>query len=128
MKNHRNHHKSIRHHRLNQPFRCLHCGASIELNGAGSAHRNHCPHCLHSRHVDVSPGDRASDCQAVMEPISVWVRSGGEWAIIHRCTGCGELSSNRVAGDDDIMRLLSIAARPMAEPLIPWEALDRHSS
>ena len=30
-----------------------------------------------------------------MEPVAVWVRKGGEWAIIHRCKRCGKLSSNR---------------------------------
>ena len=36
-----------------------------------------------------------------MEPIAVWVRKGGEWAIIHRCKRCGALSSNRMAADDN---------------------------
>ena len=31
-----------------------------------------------------------------MEPIAVWVRKNGEWAIIHRCKVCGALSSNRI--------------------------------
>ena len=26
-----------------------------------------------------------------MEPIAVWVRRGGEWAVIHRCRRCGAL-------------------------------------
>ena len=67
---------------------------------AGSDHRNHCPNCLSSLHVDEEPGDRASDCGGIMEPVAVWVRKGGEWAIIHRCKRCGKLSSNRVAADD----------------------------
>ena len=36
-----------------------------------------------------------------MEPIAVWVRKNGEWAIIHRCKICGALSSNRIAADDN---------------------------
>ena len=47
-----------------------------------------------------------------MEPVAVWVRKGGEWAIIHRCKRCGKLSSNRVAADDNPMKLMSIAMKP----------------
>ncbi len=37
-----------------------------------------------SLHVDEEPGDRASDCGGIMEPVAVWIRKGGEWAIIHQ--------------------------------------------
>ena len=36
-----------------------------------------------------------------MDPIAVWVRKNGEWAIVHRCRRCGAMSSNRVAADDN---------------------------
>ena len=75
--------------------------------GAGSDHRNHCPYCLSSQHLDNEPGDRAAECGGVMEPIAVWVRKNGEWAIIHRCRVCGALSSNRIAADDNPMKLMS---------------------
>ena len=42
--------------------------------GAGSNHRNHCPNCLCSMHVDHEPGDRESDCGSIMDPVAVWVR------------------------------------------------------
>ncbi len=58
-----------------------------------------------------------------MEPISVWVRNNGEWAIIHRCKRCGTLSSNRVAADDSPLKLMSIALRPLAEPPFPIERI-----
>ena len=51
--------------------------------------------------MDIEPGDREADCGSIMEPIAVWVRKGGEWAIIHRCRRCGALASNRVAADDN---------------------------
>jgi ribosome biogenesis GTPase / thiamine phosphate phosphatase len=91
-------------------------------DNAGTEHRNHCPLCLHSLHVDHDPGDRAEACGSLMEPISVWVRRGGEWALIHRCRNCGALRSNRIAADDNAALLVSLAARPMASP--PF-ALDR---
>ena len=68
------------------------------------------------------PGDRASDCGGLMEPVAVWVRKGGEWAIVHRCRRCGKLDSNRVAADDNPMKLMSIAMKPLCEPPFP---LDR---
>ncbi|EQG06006.1 RNHCP domain protein, partial [Clostridioides difficile 6057] len=92
-------------------FICKNCGCLVVPEGAGTQHRNHCPHCLHSLHVDIIPGDRAADCDANMEPIGVWVRKNGEWAIIHRCTRCGHLSSNRIAADDNSVKLMSIALK-----------------
>ena len=50
---------------------------------AGAQHRKHCPNCLTSLHLDNEPGDRAADCGGQMEPVAVWVRKGGKWAIIH---------------------------------------------
>ena len=88
-------------HACLDPFTCKVCGREILPEGAGSDHRNHCPYCLSSVHVDNEPGDRASECHGVMEPISVWVRKNGEWAIIHRCTVCGKMGSNRIAADDN---------------------------
>ena len=105
-------------------FICRVCGRLVVPEGAGSGHRNHCPNCLHSLHVDVEPGDRASDCGGLMEPIAVWVRKNGEWAVIHRCRRCGGLSSNRVAADDNPMKLMSIAMKPVAFPPFPLERIE----
>ena len=106
-------------------FNCKVCGATVELSGAGSEHRNHCPYCLCSLHLDNEPGDRAADCGGVMEPVGVWVRKDGEWAVIHRCRRCGTLSSNRIAADDNPIKLMSIALKPLASPLFPVEYLSR---
>ena len=59
-----------------------------------------------------------------MEPIAVWVRNKGEWAIIHRCRRCGEISSNRVLADDNPMKLMSIAMKPLANPPFPLERIE----
>ena len=110
-------------HPCEETFTCCRCGREVVPSGAGSNHRNHCPNCLYSLHVDVIPGDRASDCGGHMEPIAVWVRYHGEWAIIHRCVRCGALSSNRIAADDHPIKLMSIALKPMCEPPFPIEKL-----
>ena len=112
-----------RTHPCIDPFTCKNCGQTVVPEGAGSDHRNHCPYCLTSVHLDEEPGDRASDCHGKMEPIGVWVRKNGEWALIHRCTICGKLDSNRVAADDNPMRLLALATKPFANPILIPEGL-----
>jgi len=104
-------------------FTCANCGRPVPLEAAGSEHRNHCPHCLHSVHLDAEPGDRAACCGGVMEPVTVWVRRRGEWALVHRCRTCGRLGSNRIAGDDNEALLLSLAVRPLSAPPFPLDGL-----
>jgi len=54
-----------------------------------------------------------------MAPISVWFRDDGEGALIHRCTRCGALGSNRIAGDDspEALRVLSDQLSRLVERL-----------
>lgn len=111
-------------HPCEETFTCKVCGRFVTPAGAGSDHRNHCPNCLASLHVDAEPGDRESDCGGIMEPIAVWVRKDGEWAIIHRCRRCGALSSNRIAADDNPFKLMSIAVKPLCAPPFPLEYLE----
>ncbi len=111
-------------HASDEVFTCSVCGREVVPMGAGSDHRNHCPNCLSSLHLDNEPGDREADCGGIMDPISVWVRKNGEWAIIHRCRACGALSSNRIAADDNPMKLMSIAMRPIANPPFPVERIQ----
>jgi hypothetical protein len=96
----------------------------VMSNGAGTEQRNHCPNCLSSLHVDNEPGDRQANCGGIMDPVAVWVRKGGEWAIIHRCRRCGALSSNRIAADDNPMKLMSIAMKPVADPPFPLDKIE----
>ena len=105
-------------------FRCRHCGLDVSTSAPGTAHRNHCPNCLWSRHLDDdTPGDREADCGSVMEPIAVTVRGHGEWLIVHRCSGCGELNLNRTAGDDNPLLLLRLVVKPLAQTPFPIEMI-----
>lgn len=113
-----------RHTACAESFVCKVCGTLVVPGGAGSQHRNHCPKCLSSVHVDDEPGDRASLCNGIMDPVSVWVRKNGEWAVIHRCRLCGTFSSNRIAADDNPMLLMSIAVRPLSMPAFPLNDLS----
>ncbi len=107
-------------------FRCRNCRLDVPMAAPGTKHRNHCPTCLWSRHVDGDrPGDRAADCAAVMEPLAVSVREDGEWALVHRCAGCGTVRLNRIAGDDNPLALTRLAIRPLAHPAFPLEQLGR---
>jgi hypothetical protein len=106
-------------------FSCVHCRAHVPLASWGTDNRNHCPACLWSRHVDDVIGDRRSACNQPMEPIAVAARADGEWAIIHKCAGCGQLRTNRIAGDDDEVVLLALALRPISAPAFPIDSIRR---
>lgn len=85
----------------NQSFACVECGAEVPALASGG-YRNHCPRCLHSLHVDVNPGDRASDCGGVLEPVAVESSGKKGWVIVHRCRSCGAVRRNRAAIDDPL--------------------------
>ena len=98
----------------NRGFRCVNkeCKAWIPIHDEmGTRNRNHCPCCLHSKHVDEKSGDRASECRSNMEPVALtwkverkWEMSGsnetGDLMLVHCCKGCGFIRINRIAADD----------------------------
>ena len=107
-------------------FRCTRCGLDVPMHAPGTAHRNHCPNCLWSRHLDDdTPGDRDADCGSAMEPIAISVRGDGEWVLVHRCTRCDVVHLNRSAGDDNPLALLRLAVRPLAQPPFPIELVSK---
>lgn len=101
-------------------FKCCHCGQWVPFSKfIGTEHRNHCPFCLWSKHMDLEkPGDRKSECQARMKPIGLTFKHEGvdkygkvrqgELMLIHECTGCGKISINRIAGDDKPEAILKV--------------------
>lgn len=101
-------------------FRCCNCGKWILFSEfIGTEHRNHCPFCLWSKHVDLEKqGDRKSKCQTGMKPIGLTFKHEGadkygklrqgEILLIHECAGCGKISINRIAGDDNPKAILKI--------------------
>jgi hypothetical protein len=103
----------------NPAFRCCRCKAWIESDPAvaGVKHRNHCPVCLFSRHMDeVKAGDRRSTCGAAMRPVGLTLKHSrnkyatddGELMLIHLCLNCGKLSINRIAADDNAEQLIAV--------------------
>jgi hypothetical protein len=103
-----------RQHDPAETFRCRHCRLMVgpaPWGGPHGGHRNHCPFCLYSRHVDgKTPGDRASECGAKMAPIGAFIRGKGEYVIVHRCLRCGFERHCRVAADDDFEAVLALPA------------------
>lgn len=90
-------------------FRCRHCKLLVGPLPSGGKHRNHCPACLYSRHVDGrTPGDRASDCGSSMAPVAVFTRANGEYVLVHRCLGCTFERYNRIAADDNVELVLAL--------------------
>jgi len=102
-----------RGHTREQGFICGHCKRFIGPLPSGGHHRNHCPFCLYSRHVDAArSGDRLSDCRSLMAPIGAFQRPNGEHVIVHRCLGCGFERFNRIAADDDFDLVLALPVMP----------------
>ena len=101
-------------------FTCMNCRnfVSAEAVLSGVHHRNHCPFCLSSRHLDLfEAGDRLSACKGRMKPVALTVKrtrkkytdeSQGEIMLVHQCEGCGKISINRIAADDSIDSLMEI--------------------
>lgn len=87
-----------------EDFTCGHCGHLVKGNG----YTSHCPKCLWSKHVDNNPGDRASTCHGLMEPVGV-EQPGQEYKLIHRCTKCGIEKKNKVVPEDDFEAVLACA-------------------
>jgi hypothetical protein len=77
-------------------FICENCGEKVRGNG----YTNHCPKCLWSKHVDIDPGDRKSECDGMMEPIFLDY-SNGIFSIIHKCLKCGKEKKNASSSEDD---------------------------
>ncbi len=101
-------------------FVCLKCRnfVSAEALFSGVHHRNHCPYCLSSRHLDLfEAGDRLSACKAVMQPVALTIKrtnkkycgaNRGEIMLVHQCDECGKISINRIAADDSTEMLWTV--------------------
>jgi rubrerythrin len=92
-----------------EDFTCEHCGVTTRGNG----YTNHCPQCLWSKHVDISPGDRAEACQGLMRPDGL-EGSTPEYTLIHRCERCGAIRRVRSSPNDDPDALLALAREQAA--------------
>lgn len=92
--------------RTKEDFVCEHCGEFV----AGSGYTNHCPKCLWSKHVDVSPGDRAEKCGGLMEPVGI-EGSSPAYRIVHRCKKCGVVRRVTADAGDSTEAILALASK-----------------
>ena len=99
-----------RTHPCIDPFACKTCGRTVVPEGAGSDHRNHCPYCLWSKHLDINPGDRASDCGGLLVPVHAEISPKKGYVIVHKCEKCGEIHKNKAATDDSISLIIKLTA------------------
>ena len=97
----------------NTDFTCGWCATLVPANTDGH-YRNHCPFCLWSLHVDDVPGDRASECRQLMEPVGLVEKSGKGWQVVHRCTACGHHQPNRLVREGESPDDLDLVLR------LPW--------
>lgn len=88
-------------------FICANCG--LKVNGSG--YTNHCPNCLWSKHVDVNPGDRASNCGGLMKPIGLIIKNSQKF-IAHRCLICGYQKFNSVDVGDNMEMVIQLSTLP----------------
>ena len=75
--------------KIDEEFICENCGEKVPK--LGYTCRNHCPYCLHSKHLDINPGDRAENCHGILEPIGIEHNSKKGYMIIFKCKKCGAI-------------------------------------
>lgn len=91
-----------------EDFICEKCGTFVK----GLGYTDHCTKCLWSKHLDINPGDRKSNCGGMMEPVGVEVK--GEKYIIHyKCTKCGYKFKVKSAPDDNFEEILRLSTKPI---------------
>lgn len=93
---------------VDEEFICEYCGDKVsKLNYTA---RDHCPHCLYSKHVDINPGDRANNCLGLLKPIDI-EKYRNTYKIIYRCESCGMTHKNIVALDDDMNQIILLSSK-----------------
>ena len=95
---------------INEEFICQNCGHKNEkLQGSC---RNHCTKCLYSLHLDKEfPGDRQSECMALMTPQSITKNKKKGWMIFHHCTKCDKTIPNKSAPDDNFDLIIELSKK-----------------
>ena len=74
----------------------------------GDGYTDHCPNCLWAKHVDEEiPGDRASECGGLMEPVRVFYEKG-DFKIEYQCQKCSHKFRVRSDERDNREMLLSL--------------------
>ena len=102
----RNENNSKKFTRTKEDFVCENCNTTVK----GTGYTNHCPKCLWSKHVDINPGDRKSECKGMMKPVGVDIKSG-EYILLHQCIKCRYEKRNSSSPEDDFEEILKLVRK-----------------
>ena len=94
---------------IDESFSCEVCGKKVEKLNITA--RDHCPFCLSSKHLDINPGDRESNCKGILEPIEIEKGKKDSLKIIYKCNKCGMVKKNKAASDDNFDLILNIMSK-----------------
>ena len=83
---------------IDEKFICDNCYKDVLPLGYTA--RDHCNHCLCSKHVDINPGDRSNTCRGLLRPIGI-EKFKDTYKIIYKCNKCKQLHKNIMAIDDN---------------------------
>lgn len=89
-----------------EEFICENCKKKISKLSYSA--RDHCPFCLYSKHVDVLPGDRKSECKGMLEPIKI-EKFKNTYKIIYKCSKCNYIHKNVMAKDDNMDLIIELS-------------------
>ena len=87
-------------------FICENCGKKVTKLGYTA--RDHCNHCLYSKHVDINPGDRKNTCLGLLKPIGL-EKYKDTFKIIYQCKKCHQIHKNIMAKDDNMDLIINIS-------------------
>lgn len=91
---------------IDESFTCENC--KKEVNKLEYTARDHCNHCLYSKHVDILPGDRQNTCHGLLEPISI-EKYKNTYKIIYKCQKCHQIHKNIMANDDNYELIIKLS-------------------
>jgi DNA-directed RNA polymerase subunit RPC12/RpoP len=93
---------------LDENFICENCGKDVSTLEYSA--RDHCPYCLYSKHVDILPGDRKSECKGLMMPIGI-EKHKNTYKIVYKCLKCHATHKNIMAKDDNFDLIISLSIK-----------------
>ena len=92
--------------KLDEEFICENCKQKIEKLNYTT--RDHCNHCLYSKHVDINPGDRQNPCKGLLKPIGI-EKFKNTYKIIYKCEKCNQIHKNIMANDDNMDLIIELS-------------------
>ncbi len=92
--------------KLDEEFICENCKQKIEKLNYTT--RDHCNHCLYSKHLDINPGDRQNTCKGLLKPIGI-EKFKNTYKIIYKCEKCNEIHKNIMANDDNMDLIIELS-------------------